>query len=202
MGKSDPYVFNWYQRNISVARGSRVLFLGQPGHNAFTSSLEVHAEFRDITLGNWDINDGLRVEKRYDAIVCTRCAYFSSDPDRFLTECSEAADLVFVDWGLGDHWRFPKYRVGWRDQSEHEYADYGGKRNFLHSTVWRSDFTAHPQVQRFESLISRYGYSSLESAVRGEVPRVLELDSSWRCDFLTLWPESPQLYILTARSSQ
>jgi hypothetical protein len=198
VGRSDPYVFEWYSRQIRVDPGSRVLFLGQPRHNLFTESLGVSGEFRDITLGNWDINGPLIADEKFDAIVCTRCAYFSEDPARFLSDCKRSARQVFVDWGLGDHWRFPKYRVGWRDQEEHEYADYGGRRNFLHSTVWRGDFLMSPEVQKFERLIQRYGYTSLEIAVRTEVPSLHTLGDEWVCSFLTLWPESPQLYVLTS----
>jgi hypothetical protein len=200
VGRSDPLVFEWYADKIRIEPGSRVLFLGQPDHNGFTSRLNVRAEFMDIKLGNWDINRGLEVKEKFDAIVCTRCAYFSDNPGKFLSDCREAARSVHIDWGLGDHWRFPKYRVGWRDAHEHEYADYAGRRNFLHSTVWREDFLAHQEVKGFESLIKRFGYTSLKDAVRSEVPEVFTLSSEWNCSFLTLWPDSPQLYILTSRN--
>lgn len=202
MGKSDPYVFEWYSRRIRVERGSRVLFLGQPRHNAFTESLGVIAEFRDITLGNWDINGTLEADERFDAVICTRCAYFAESPDRFLSDCRKVARSVHVDWGLGDHWRFSKYRVGWRDAEEHEYADYGGKRNFLHSTVWREDFILNDQVKAFESLVHRFGYSSLVDAIHAEVPTVHSLSEDWDCSFLTLWPDRPQLYVLTSWSEK
>jgi hypothetical protein len=198
VGKSDPYVFDWYTREMQIEPGSRVLFLGQPSHNLYTSRLGVDGTFYDITLDNWDINGPLEPRERFDAVVCTRCAYFSERPEQFLSDCRRVAKRVYVDWGLGDHWRFSKFRVGWRDDGEHEYADYGGRRNFLHSTVWRDDFSRSPEVQHFERLIQRFGYTSLESAIRSEVPSVHRLNSEWKCSFLTLWPDRPQLYVLTS----
>ena len=200
MGRSDPLVFRWYAEKIKIPPGSRVLFLGQPAHNSFTATFSSRPEFRDITLGNWNIRDGVKVDERFDAIVCTRCAYFSDDPGKFLDDCKKAAKSVYVDWGLGDHWRFSKYRVGWRDDHEHEYAEYCGRRNFLYSTVWRDDFEQSAEVASFESLIGRKGYSSLRAAVFNEVPVVHGLGPEWNCDFLPLWPDSPQLYILTSWS--
>ena len=197
LGKSDPHVFSWYAREIQISPGSRVLFLGQPSHNDFTRRLHVQPEFRDITLGNWDINGPLDVDDRFDAVVCTRCAYFSRSPAKFLDDCRRVARSVFVDWGLGDHWRFEKFRVGWRDEHEQEFADYAGKRNFLYSTVWRDDFLSSRDVQQFTSNIAAKGYSSLKKAVFEEVPQVHLLSDEWKCSFLTLWPDSPQLYVLT-----
>jgi len=201
VGKSDSFVFPWYRRNVKVPAGSRVLFLGQTHHNAFTAALEAESEFRDIELGNWDINGDLQSDSKYDAVVCTRCAYFSESPQRFVDQCMRVlrdGGSLYADWGLGDHWRFPRFRVGWMSNGEREYAQYGGERQYLHSAAWKDSLENHPAVLDFKQNIRRHGYEErlLRPVIQEEVDSVLEIPPNAEVSCLSLWPDSPQLYVL------
>ena len=57
MGKSDPYIFNFYRNNIPQKNLGKVAFLGYSSHNNFTKSLEFDkCKFFDLSLDNWEIN--------------------------------------------------------------------------------------------------------------------------------------------------
>jgi len=200
LGRSDPLVFPWYRDAIKIPSGSRVLFLGQTGHNDLSRSLMCEAEFRDITLGNWDINGPLESIHLYDAIVCTRCAYFSIDPKSFIDKCLSVlrpGGKLFADWGLGDHWRFSRFRVGWNGSDEQEFAVYAGEKQHLRSSVWRDDLEVNPDVLKFKSHIEKFGYvGSLRPVIATEVDSLYEIPPEVAVRCLSLWPESPQLYIL------
>ena len=204
MGKSDPIVLPWYEARMKSAAGKRVAFLAQPGHNQLSRSLmPTESHFLDLSLKNWDINQTRPWDiPEVDAIVCTRGAYFSERPSEFLERCLETVvpgGHVFVDWGLGDHWRFSRFRVGWRDETEHEHAVVGGFKSYLYSAVWNDILEDHPQVLRFKEWISPHGYMGpLGPYVTNEVPSVLQVSCDTLVDCLAIWPERPQLYILTA----
>lgn len=187
---------------VSDLRPERVALLGFPSDNGFTSSIPGKHDFYDLQLGNWNINwNWVLARQDYDLIVCTRCPYFASDPDAFVKKCRAHLGpngKMFLDWGLGDHWRFEKYKVGWVRDGEHEY--FYTPDNFLHSCLWRSEFVQHPEVKKFwDNVRGRYGYSvddDLDAVVRREVPRIVDYDFD-SIRFKSLWSDAPQLYIMT-----
>lgn len=216
MGKSNRYVFPAYMRvignndtdGVDFSGVRSIAFLGFPKEDEITSRLPAGTrDFYDLSLDNWNINDVRWDLKQdtYDMIVCTRCAYFAKDAGFFLRQCSNHLNpegYLFVDWGLGDHWRFENYKVGWVRDGEHEhaYAD----DNFLHSCYWRPDFEAHPPVHMFwEYARETGGYDGdvwLSEVVRQEVPSIvssppLQLEIVDE-QFLFLWPDAPQLYVI------
>lgn len=203
MGKSDHIVYEWYRSRSIVPHGRKVLFLGQVCHNEFTKTLGSDATFLDLSLGNWEINTGPWPSEKFDAVVCTRCAYFASDAQAFIDRCRAMLNpggVVFIDWGLGDHWRFEKFKVGWVSRGEHEYSSVGDHRSHLFSTFWSEELESHPHVANFKTWIERFGYSGpLASHIAREVPSIASSVDAAECmvDCLALWPESPQLYILT-----
>ena len=156
MGRSDPYVFSKYYENIGNKNLGNCCFLGYSSHNGFTSELKVEtSSFYDLSLQNWNINDkDWKIkDSSFDSIVCTRVAYFCKDVSNFFKECFrilKPGGLIFVDWGLGDHWRFENYKVGWLKNDEQEWCY--DKDNFLWSTVWSEAFIDHPEYKSFESL--------------------------------------------------
>ena len=202
MGKSDPLILPWYAKRMAGITGQRVAFLGQPGHNALSSALLPRsATFHDIALKNWDINQEEPWDlPEVDAIVCTRSAYFSENPELFIRRCISAVrpgGSVLIDWGLGDHWRHRKFMVGWVSGEERVSVTYD-KVHYLRSAYWTSEFEAHPEVQKFSLWISEKGYDkSLTDIIKEEVPCVTCHPSLVAYDAITLWQDSPQLYVLT-----
>ena len=81
---------------------------------------------------------------------------------------------------------------------DREYAQYGGGRQYLHSAAWRDSLESHPAVLDFKKNIRRYGYEGrlLRPVIHNEVDEVLEIPEEAEVDCLSLWPDSPQLYIL------
>lgn len=208
MGKSNEIVIPWYARNLVGNLGS-TCWLGLSGHDALTTRVKSeHHDFYDLTLKNWDINAAWTLDAKYDTIVCTRCAYFSRDPSDFLTRCIASLNSggrLIVDWGLGDHWRFP-YKVGWHrsDKTEHEYCDYGSTRSYLNSFCGFSNMEQDVNVMRFRSLIKKFGYDderTLSDIIHAEVPSYVDdimsvVTANIDVDTLCLWPDAPQLYVL------
>lgn len=203
MGKSDALIFPVYSEMLSDIAPASVAFLGFSGENSFTRTISSTGfrHFYDLSLGNWEINSDWKLASTYDLIVSTRCPYFSSDPKTFIKKCllhTNAGGSVLIDWGLGDHWRFEKYKVGWVRENEHEYAY--GDDNKLYSCLWRDEFLENEDVKTFQALIrGRFGYSvdaNLADIIKAEVPSVIDYEFD-RVRFKCLWPESPQLYIVT-----
>ena len=203
MGKSNKLVFPWYIKNLPE-NAKRIAILGST-EDSFVYQKYPNAEIKlyDIQLCNWDINaDVWNIEEcSFDLVVITRCAYFSKDPESLIEKSLKLLremGILFVDWGMGDHWRFKNYKVGWVKDGEHEFAYH--EDNFLWSTVWSHDLLTHTQVQIFAERIKKYGYSCIESAINTEFPRVFNInnkDTLIKVDALALWEENPQLYILT-----
>lgn len=208
MGKSDPFVFSWYGQNLPKISPSRIAILGSTMSGYIsqfypTSKIDLY----DIQLKNWNINtDFWEIDSStYDLVICTRCAYFSKEPAQFIEKSLnllKEGGFLFVDWGLGDHWRFKNYKVGWIKDDEHEYAYQ--EDNFLWSTVWTQNLLKHDEVKLFENRIKKYGYNDLESALKNEIPSIFHIDNDAsllekcvKIDALSLWDENPQLYILT-----
>ena len=130
MGKSDNIIFGIYMSKINEWLGTlefqNIAFLGQAGENPLSEVISSTGkrDFFDLSLNNWNINDkDWEIENNsYDLIVCTRCAYFAKNPLDFITKCHgllKPGGSMLVDWGLGDHWRFENYKVGWVKDGEH-----------------------------------------------------------------------------------
>ena len=202
MGKSDPVIFPWYASRMTSLAGKRIAFLSQTEHNFLSRSLSpAESYFYDISLGNWDMNQHQAWSiPEVDAIVCTRAACFSENPKDFIERCLSSVvpgGTVFIDWGLGDHWRHRKFMVGWVSGEERVSVTYD-KVHYLRSAYWTSEFEAHPEVQKFSLWISEKGYDkSLTDIIKEEVPCVTCHPSLVAYDAITLWQDSPQLYVLT-----
>lgn len=204
MGKSDPIIFEEYRKALKGLKApSSIAFLGFPGENNLTMSLNASVKnFYDLSLNNWEINDDWSLGQKYDLIVCTRCAYFSKDPEVLIKKIKNHLTVgghALIDWGLGDHWRFKQYKVGWIRNGEQEYAYHPS--NFLHSCYWNDNLSKDEQVQDFWKAVKsnpNFGYEGkkLEDIITSEVPQLVD----YACEKLLtkfLWPESPQLYIIT-----
>ena len=194
MGKSDPHYFNFCSQHIKPQ--GKTALLGFSNNNYFEGDLY------DLSLNNWDINSEWKLAQKYDTIICTRCAYFSKDPWDFVELCHEylkPRGKLFVDWGIGDHWRFPNYKVGWVKNGEHEWAY--EEDNYLWSTIWDDSFIKDNEYQRFSQRIQKHNYQDAKKAIFDEVPKVINLefiDMFFETEYnmLALWEDLPQLYIL------
>lgn len=202
MGKSDAIIFEEYRKILRGIAANSVAFLGFPQENALTMSMNIPVKhFYDLSIDNWNINSPWSLKQSYDLIVCTRCAYFSKEPSDFIERIKNHLNKgghALIDWGLGDHWRFTNYKVGWLRNGEHEFAY--TPNNFLHSCLWKESFLQEGEVQNFWiNIKGKFEYdndASLDFIVRQEVPKVVEYDYK-KISFKTLWPDSPQLYIIT-----
>tara|TARA_B100001123_G_scaffold437566_2_gene570056 strand:- start:4211 stop:4876 length:666 start_codon:yes stop_codon:yes gene_type:complete len=208
MGKSDPHVFSSYLGMLGGNKKySKVAFLGFTGPSDFTNSISHGVgHYFDMQLDNWFINDDeWDIGENYDLVVCTRCAYFSKDPSAFLKKCLDIVvpgGLILVDWGVGDHWRFNDYKVGWVKNDEHEFAY--EEENFLWSAIWHDSFIDRPAYKQFEEYVKKFGYDDVKKAIFEEVPSVLDLGEQhqWSLglgityELLTLWEDLPQLYMI------
>jgi len=194
MGKSNSYIFPFYKNTIKP-KGT-VALLGFADNNLFEGDLY------DLSLGNWEINSEWTLPKKYDTIISTRCPYFAKDPELFVKKVYDHLNeggVAYLDWGLGDHWRFDNYKVGWVKDGEHEYAYKDD--NYLWSILWNSNYSKHFHAEDFLRNCKKFGYDNLNEAITEEVPVVLDPDqlSYWSdisVDMLSLWSDSPQLYIL------
>ena len=193
MGKSNGILLPWFKKHIKTK--GKVALLG------FTNNDLFQGDLYDKQLNNWDINSWWNLNSKYDTIVCTRCASFAMFPSDFIMNCHHHLNdggMLYVDWSLGDGWRFP-FKVGWVKGNEHEWAY--EKNNRLWSTVWDDEFLNHPQTKQFEKFIKKYGYDDLKKAIYEEVPHVLEL-YKMRCNFnveyelLSFDEPTTQMYIL------
>ena len=200
MGKTDSLIFPWYKSLIRPE--GDVALLGFQNTNHFNGDLY------DDALGNWNINSDWELEKKYDTIVCLRCAYFAKNPEDFILRCYDSLNPngeLFVDWGLGDHWRFPMYKVGWVREGEHEYAYQDD--NFLWSSIWDDSFLEDENFKTFENRVIKFGYENVKNAIFTEVPEVLDVsfideyfDSS--INIFTAWEDFPQIYFLISGSKK
>lgn len=108
--------------------------------------------------------------------------------------------ILFIDWGLGDHWRFEDYKIGWVKDNQHEHAY--EQDNFLWSTVWHDSFRKHKAYNEFCSNVKKFNYTDVYKSIVDEVPSVLDLNAltaqqiNIEYNMLSLWPDKPQLYIL------
>lgn len=194
MGKSDPILHKFYKQHIRQHGDTALL--------GFTNNAWFYGDLYDRQIGNWDINSDWSLGKKYDTIISLRCPYFAKDPEDFIKRCYESLSdggTLYADWGLGDHWRFDNYKVGWVKNQEHEYAY--GRDNLLWSAVWDDCFLQDGQYQLFSKRIRSLGYADTRQAIHDEVPKVLSLGVvkplfEVETKMLTLWEDKPQLYIL------
>ena len=194
MGRSDLMLNSFYRENIKP-KGD-VALLG------FVDNVHLAGDLYDIALKNWDINSDWQLQKKYDTIVCTRCAYFAKNPEDFIKRCYDnlkEGGILYVDWALGDHWRFDNYKIGWVKDGEQEHAY--NSNNYLWSAVWDDEFLDHPQFQLFSERVKKFGYNSVEAALFEEVPSLLRLQTikeffKTSYEIITLWEDMPQVYIL------
>lgn len=215
MGRSNQRVFPWYSWLLPKRTYSRVAVLGATQLDGFTSNIDAgEVELYDITLSgenHWNINESLTLRgEDYDLIVSTRCPYFAADPLAFITSCRDKlkpGGVLFLDWGLGDHWRLTPYKVGWVRGSDHEYVNYGQHTSTLHSCVWSDRLCDAAAAKDFRNNIRRYPEydddRTLTNIINAEVPRVFDLTQKvdelelFDVQLLSLWPDAPQLYIAT-----
>ena len=209
MGKSDPIVFKKYLNSIPEAIFENIAFLGFPKKNIFTDAVKgKNKNFFDILpeaeyTKEWNINStDWHISKKYDLVVCTRCAYFSKEPERFIDQCHnilKKGGYLLVDWGLGDHWRFDNYKIGWIKDGEHEYAY--KEDNYLWSTIWDEYFLKDDDFKWFAENVKKFGYKDVSKAVAEEFPSKISLRYIFnyfdvQYSMLPLWPDHPQLYII------
>ena len=206
MGKSDPHVFSLYNHLLPRNDFQAAAFLGFSKANPFTNSIQaIEKDFYDMELDNWDINsNNWNIEKKYDLVVSTRCPYFAKDPKTFIEKSIDILNpggYFLADWGLGDHWRYEDFKVGWVKGEEHEsfYSD----NNFLWSFVWHRQLAKEPEFLSFAENVKKFGYNDVEKAIDTEIPAVMYLEDSdfdidayeMKASMLSLWPERPQLYV-------
>jgi hypothetical protein len=214
MGKSDSLLKDVYQHivlpiNEHFNHPISVAVLGSP-QAYFVSDMFTDASFDyfDIRLNNWNINSDWQLGKQYDVILCTRCPYFAKDPQTFVEKCYQhlnADGVVLLDWGYGDHWRFPNYKIGWLKNGEHEYCY--GETNYLWSGIWDDSFLNDSQFQLFARWVKKWGYEDIKKAIMEEVPKILPLTFvneyfETKVKLLALWEKSPQLYIFVTGSKR
>ena len=206
MGKSDPYVYRAYLDTLDDQKEYESIgFYGFSKSNQFTDwFVSDDKNFYDLSLGNWNINEyPYDNSKKFDLIVCTRCAYFSKNPEKMMSNFHNLLKdngEILIDWGLGDHWRYDNYKIGWKKNGEHE--SFYSSDNYLWSCLWNDELSLHPEFKVFEKWVEKLGYPDVKMAIRQEVPVLMDFNvissllDSPRINMLALWESSPQLYII------
>ena len=194
MGHSNSILFPFYRQYVKPE--GEVALLG------FTNNDLLKGDLYDRQLNNWNINSDWKLDKKYDTIISLRCPYFAKKPEDFIERCYNNLNengKLYVDWGLGDHWRFEKYKVGWVKDNEQEYAY--GDNNYLWSTIWDDSSLEDEQFKLFSNRVKKFDYNDVKKAIYKETPQTLELkiikkyfDLSY--NMIALWEDRPQLYIL------
>ena len=71
VGKSDPYLKNFYLSMVESKKYENVGFFGQPSENFVSKHIDTHKRaFYDLSLGNWNINDfPYKIDENFDLIV-------------------------------------------------------------------------------------------------------------------------------------
>ena len=75
----------------------------------------------------------MMVEKQKKHRQLSEYCYFAICENRHLQ-----IQEIFLDWGLGDHWRFKNYKVGWFKDGEHEWF-YNKTSNDLYIRLFNDD---------------------------------------------------------------
>lgn len=200
MGKSDPTLERFYRKLLP--KKEPIAILGS--QNRFYYDNQEDVDVFDMSFNgehHWNINSEWILKRQYGSIVCTRCPYFAKDPWDFIKRCHRHLlrdGQLLIDFGLGDHWRFENFKVGWSKDGEHEFSYHAD--NFLWSTVWDDEFLSNNQFKAFAKWIKRFGYDNVEEAIYDEVPMVMDLSFikiffDISTELLALWPDAPQLYV-------
>ena len=194
MGRTNPIIYPFYDHFVKPSGVTALL--------GFTENDLFDGDLYDLQLNNWNINSEWKLEKKYDTIISLRCPYFAQDPKTFIKQCYQNLNdggKLYVDWALGDHWRFDNYKIGWlkNEEQEHHY----GEENFLWSTIWDDSFLKNEQYLLFCERVKKFGYADVKKAIFEEVPKILMLDEvkkyfNVEYNIITLWEDLPQLYIL------
>jgi len=201
MGRSNAILKQTYIKLLNFST-KKAAVLGSPGPYFVTNILPTTTfDYFDLSLGNWEINSDWQLEKKYDLIISTRCPYFAKNPHKFIDKCYSSLSekgAVLLDWGYGDHWRFPNYKIGWVKNGEQEYCY--GETNYLWSGIWDDSFLKNEQFILFSGWMKKFDYHDVKKAIFDETPSVLPLnyiqDKFYtNVELLALWPEKPQLYI-------
>jgi len=211
MGKSNAILEKWWDSILPDKTYGRVALLGFTQTPLYLQRRGDHIDLYDLSgegqlnwIEPWEINSQWNLNGKYDLIVSTRCPYFSKNKTQFLENIKRHLTedgCFFLDWGLGDHWRFENYKVGWKKDGEHEYAY--AENNFLWSTFWDRSLSVDIEVLKFENWITdRYPNEYLDQIIYKEVPVVFTKEdfrdaglSIKKIETKTLWPLSPALYI-------
>ena len=210
MGKSDVHLFPIYKAVVKEKHWKSIGFFGFEKRNNLTDFfIADNKDFYDLSLNNWNINSFPYVNKEnYDLIVCTRVAYFAKDPLKMIDSFKKMLNpggKILIDWGLGDHWRFDNYKIGWVKGDEHEWCY--EKDNYLWSSIWHDSMINDNHFKKFTSDVKKLGYDSVKSAIFEEVPVVTDIEDIARLGFdinytlLSLWEDKPQLYIILLLTS-
>lgn len=207
MGRSDQIVFEFYTRVMGINLNKHfdsVGCFGQPKENTFTKMIRSRKKcFFDLSLNNWNINLFPYVSKeKFDLLICTRTAYFSKNPLEMIKEFKKLlrpGGKILIDWGLGDHWRFERFKIGWLKDQEHEFAY--SEKNYLWSCYLSEKMIKSLDFSKFEKNCKKFGYDSILNAIKEEVPFVLHEKELKELGIniiveksMFLWPEAPQLY--------
>jgi SAM-dependent methyltransferase len=211
MGKSNAILEKWWDSILPDKTYGRVAVLGAMHRPCYLERRSDHMDLYDLQgqgilnwVEPWEINSEWKLNGKYDLIVSTRCPYFAKNKMQFLENIKRHLTdegEFFLDWGLGDHWRFKNYKVGWKKDGEHEWAY--GENNFLWSTFWCKSLVVDDEVQKFENWINPwYENEYLDHIIYREVPVVFEnIDFSLaglqivKTHTKALWPDVPALYI-------
>jgi len=196
MGRSNTVLMPWYKSIIEQSGETALL--------GFTDNNWFNGDLYDLSLENWNINSDWELTKKYDTIICLRCAYFAKDPQTLIKKCYDHLKKngrLYIDWGLGDHWRYENYKIGWVKDGEHE--SYYKEDNYLWSTVWDDSFVENLDYKVFEKRVEKFGYDNVEQSIKDEVPEILDInyikkyfDLSY--NMISLWEDLPQLYIMVS----
>jgi len=194
LGRSNPYIYSFYRKHIKPE--------GQTALLGFTNNQWFNGDLYDLQLNNWNINNDWELNKKYDTIISLRCPYFAKEPEDFIKRCCNSLNengKLYVDWGLGDHWRFENYKIGWVKDEEQEYAY--EDNNHLWSAVWDDEFLTDLNFKLFEERVEKFGYTDIRKAIFDEVPSILEVDLIKKYfdvsyNIIALWEDHPQLYVL------
>jgi SAM-dependent methyltransferase len=169
MGVTNTVLFPFYKKYIKAVSPCALL--------GFTDNTLFEGDMYDLRLNNWNINSQWKLNRSYQTIICTRCAYFARDPEDFIIRCHRYLNpggRLYVDWGVGEHWRYENFKIGWVKDGEHE-KKYGDD-NYLWSMVWDESFLENESCQEFAKAAQKYGYDDLKAAIYKEVPSVMNLD--------------------------
>lgn len=205
MGKSNAYLFPIYRKSLKEINSPTALL----GFTDIPSFIENgKCDLYDLQLGNWNINNDWELNKKYKSIVCTRCLHFCKNPKIFFEKCYnylEEDGMLFVDFSIGDAYRFKNYKIGWVKNEEHEWGYF--EDNYLWSTVWDESFVDYDNYKLFEQWIKKFSYENVKEAIFKEVPSIIELDEIKKLfnvsvEMKALWEDSPQLYIFLTCTKQ